>query len=199
MNCLSYTSFTIAITAVVIVLTIFFNTLVALYYRKAKTSNRPYVLALVVLDFVCVLFVLPLIFIQNFEQSNTFTAALEQVRNITGVWIFLLYLMPSFFLAVDRFMAVFFPHKFKLWSKKIRNFKIVFLLVYCIMIVLYQFTNYMESHLKAGVSILLACSLFTVVSSSFAMYIGIYVNLVRASKKMQTMQNGGNIGKTTEK
>ena len=174
----------IVITIIIIVLTIFFNTLIAIYYRKAKTSNRPYVLALVVLDFICILFVLPLICLQNVDQRNLFTVALEQVRNVAGIWIFLLNLIPSFFLAVDRFMAVFFSHKFKLWLKKIRNFKIVVFVIDCVTIFLYQFTYLINSDLKFWARLITAFSLLTVVLSSFAMYIGIYVNLVKAEKNM---------------
>ena len=40
-----------------------------------------YVLALVFLDFVCVLFVLPLLFVVNIAERNPFTIALKRTRN----------------------------------------------------------------------------------------------------------------------
>ena len=182
----------IVITVVVIVLTIFFNTLVALYYGKAKTSNRPYVLALVVLDFVCVLFVMPAIYVHVLAESSPFTVGLEHARTEVGNWVYLLYLMPSFFLAVDRFMAVFFPHKFKLWSKKIRNFKIVIFIIFCLIILVFRVADLTDSSFKTVTSLLIAVELIVVTLGSFAMYIAIYVNLVRARKNMEAMQTVGN-------
>ena len=86
----------IAALVITVILSIFLNTLVAIYYRKAKTKNRPYVIALVVLDFMCVLFVLPLLVVVNIAKRNTFFIALERLRNEIGMTIFLLYLFPSF-------------------------------------------------------------------------------------------------------
>ena len=184
----------IVITVIVILLIIISNLLVLIYYRKSKTSNRPYVLALVVLDFVSILFVPPmeLIFMYKHDAAyiNFANIRLEIVN-----WVYLFYLVPSFFLAVDRFMAVFFPHKFKLWLKKIRNFKIVAFVVYCGFVLGFRVTYLIDSDLTIVFSATVSFCLFIViVLGSFAMYIAMYVNLIRTAKSMKAMQMAGNNG-----
>ena len=77
----------IVIIVVIIVLTIVFNTLVLMYYRKAKTSNRPYVLALVVLDFVCVLFIAPALLVTTLV-SGTYMYILRMIRFEVGMCVY---------------------------------------------------------------------------------------------------------------
>ena len=184
----------IPIQAVIIFLSVFFNTLVAMYYRKAKTSNRPYVLALVVLDFVCVLFVVPVKLVTSLVDGSH---VMEMIRLDITFWVYLLYVTPSFFLAVDRFMAVFFPHKFKLWSKKIRNFKIVFFVIYCALVLAFTVSYLLGPGLMIIFGLMVAfIMLIVIVLGSFAMYIAIYVKLVRARKSMKEMQSGARVSKS---
>ena len=184
----------IPIHAVILVVCVLCNTLVAMYYRKAKTSNRPYVLALVVLDFVGVLFIVPTVLVTQLVKG---TGVLEMIRYEVGMWVYILYVTPSFFLAVDRFMAVFFPHKFKLWSKKIRNFKIVAFVVYSVLVLAFRVTDFVGSDLSLVFGLMVSFKMIIlIVLGSFAMYIAIYVKLARARKNMEAMQSGGKTGDT---
>ena len=104
-------------------------------------------MTLVVLDFVCVLFVMPFSYVDHFAERSAVTVVFKTIRKEVGICTYIFYLIPSFFLAVDRFMAVFFPHKFKLWLKKIRNVKIVGFVFYCILVLAYRIADLIGSDL----------------------------------------------------
>ena len=100
------------------------NILVFKYYSKTKTSNRPYVLALVFLDFLAVFLThLPTFILSLLEISQAWLI----VQFV--VYCFLNYLaIISLFLhaslGMDRFLAVFFPHTFKRYKTRTRILKI---------------------------------------------------------------------------
>ena len=67
------------------------------------------------------------------------------------------------------------------------------------MILALQVLRLIESGLGVLFALIVTAVPLLVVLSSFAMYIAIYVNLVRARKNMEAMQSGGNTGNTRER
>ena len=98
------------------------NPIVWWHYYGVKSSNRPYVLAFVLLDIGTAIFAMIPGVIK--ENVPSIPAAVRYAPNIWGVLSAAVYLYPSLFLALDRFLAVYFPHKFRVISGKTRAFKV---------------------------------------------------------------------------
>ena len=114
----------VAISCSIAFLSLFHNSFVIVFYRKTNTSARPYILLLAALDLKYVHFILlPNVGLGLMEESVAKTV-LKTIRRYAGSCLFLLYLVPTFYLALDRFLAVFFPHKFKVLAPKMRPFKV---------------------------------------------------------------------------
>ena len=83
-----------------------------------------YILLLAALDCIFVLVVLlpnPVIALMYDSPAKT---VLKTLRYYAATSLFTLYLNPTFYLALDRFIAVFFPHKFKVLAPKMRPLKV---------------------------------------------------------------------------
>ena len=114
----------VAISCSIACLSLFLNSFVVVFYRKMKTSTRPYILLLAALDCIFVLVVLlpnPVIALMYDSPAKT---VLKTLRYYAATSLFTLYLNPTFYLALDRFIAVFFPHKFKVLAPKMRPLKV---------------------------------------------------------------------------
>ena len=71
--------------------------------------------------------------------------------------------------------------------------------IFCLIILVFRVADLTDSSFKNVTSLLIAVELIVVTLGSFAMYIAIYVKLVRARKNMEAMQSGGNTGNTSER
>ena len=111
---------------VLLALTLSLNPIVWWHYYGVKSSNRPYVLAFVVLDVGSAVFaMIPGVIKENVVNVEILPIAIFYAPNTWGAVNAAVYLYPSLFLALDRFLAVYFPHKFREMSVKTRVFKIV--------------------------------------------------------------------------
>ena len=113
------------ITVCIVLLTAVSNALIFKHYYKSKTSNRPYVLALVYLDFILVVVgLIPRFILTLFETTKTIETLLY-VNYALTMMIFSLYFCPPMFLGLDRFLAVTLPHNFFQFKTKARVVKVL--------------------------------------------------------------------------
>ena len=113
----------VVLAAVIAFLSFFLNALVVKFYIKSKQHCRSYILALVGLDWFLILFGLGQFVALSFiDDISTFIVVLNMFMVATNFG-FGLYLYPSLFLAVDRFVVVIFPLKFREMKWKIFSFK----------------------------------------------------------------------------
>ena len=104
---------------------VFLNVIVAMYYRKTSEATRPYILTLVAFDLMISIFALSSFAVLISNQVNTYINLYAfKVFTITFNFGFGLYLYPSFYLALDRFIIVTFPLNFRDHLTKLRVFKI---------------------------------------------------------------------------
>ena len=113
----------VVLAAVIAFLSFFLNALVVKFYIKSKQHCRSYILAFVGLDWFLILFGLGQFVALSFiDDISTFIVVLNMFMVATNFG-FGLYLYPSLFLAVDRFVVVLFPLKFREMKFKVRCFK----------------------------------------------------------------------------
>ena len=171
-----------------VLLSIILNSfIVRFYYYHSKSANRPYVLALVALDWTAVVFVVFPRFLIAVVKSHLAFIILDWIYFGFAFVVFGSYLIPSFYLAVDRFLAVWFPHKFQVLARKARPIKIAFLtsqFTVCVAHVLAEVISGMNSSvslpLKAVAWLLLAVQLF----GSVGLYSAIVVRLILAHQRL---------------
>ena len=114
----------VAISCSIAFLSVFLNSFVVVFYRKAKTNDRPYILLLAALDTMSVIFTLLPHTCLALVRDSLAKYLLSTTRHFVGSAIFGLYLHPTFYLGLDRCVAVFFPHKFPVLAPKLRPFKV---------------------------------------------------------------------------
>ena len=105
-------------------LAIVLNAFVIRHYSKERGSTRSYILALAFLDLSLSAFQVCASSIQLFVNESLYIY-MGMMRYSFSLMVFSHYLYPSLFLAVDRFIAVAFPHKVFDISRKVRPFKFV--------------------------------------------------------------------------
>ena len=106
-------------------LSLVLNSLVFRHYFWSQARTKVYVLALIVLDLFSIVFNLVPKFVLYFVTDRAAFVVLSCIRFFTVVVLFGSYLYPSLFLALDRFLAVYFPHKFHLLFGRVRVGKII--------------------------------------------------------------------------
>ena len=175
-------------------ITIVLNVLVIRYYSKEKGSTRSNILALSYVDviFAALSFFASLIqlFFVNSLVYNVIDVIQFSIENV----ILSNYLYPSLFLAVDRFIAVAFPHKVKDLLNKVRPIKwVVFVLnvlVVSVMIsmkfVSFRGSKVVDSVLSLARFLLLCVQLF----GTSALYTTIVVLLIRSNKTLGKATHG---------
>ena len=112
-----------------ILISIILNFFVLRYYWRVRDSTRPYILSLVALDSFTMLFALlpmSLVFYMRSEAQASFI--ILNFTNSFTRFVSITYLYPSLFLALDRFLAVQYPHKFRVLAPKLKRVKLAFVL-----------------------------------------------------------------------
>ena len=104
-------------------LTIVLNILVIRFYSKQKGSTRSNILALAYVDVIFAAFSVFVSLIQLLFVGSLVYNIFELVQFSIELVVFSNYLYPSLFLAIDRLIAVAFPHKVKDLSRKVRPIK----------------------------------------------------------------------------
>ena len=118
----------IVLSAVIAFLTVFLNSLVCKHYLNSKECTRPYILALVCIDLALVFSTLVSnVLLHLVTHNEKLLEAIFIFSQTTFGLGFGLYLYPSLFLAVDRFVVVLFPLKYREMTGQIRCFKGVLL------------------------------------------------------------------------
>ena len=182
----------IALSLAVALLVVFLNALVFKYYISSKECTRPYILALVVIDVSLVFSTLVSNILINFVTHNTtlYKAIYIFSRTSSGLG-FDLYLYPSFFLAVDRFIVIVFPLKFREMTGKVRCFKIILLGFHIcdIFVALVVSTVYGTFALPSVITILLSMfmSVFVLLSIS-VLYTTMVVMIIKTSRQMAPLK-----------
>ena len=174
---------------VLLALTLSLNPIVWWYYYRVKGGNRPYVLTFVVLDVGSAVFaMIPEIIKENVASTETLPVAVRYAPNTWGVLSAAVYLYPSLFLALDRFLAVYFPHKFQLISGKTRVFKIVMVSLSVVNSVVMILAELLFGFSSVAFMLLLAVFWFLLVSqfiSSVVIYAAIVVRIFKSSRMFQ--------------
>lgn len=113
----------LAIACTIAILSPVLNTLVFAFYRNSKSNTRSYILALVLMDFSCILFVLVPSIISLLIENEDITLYIKVTYWFVGSILINSSFCPSLLLAFDRCLVVTIPHKFQLYWGKLRVFK----------------------------------------------------------------------------
>ena len=100
------------------------NSIIIKIYWRLKSNNRIYVLAMAFMDLNALTFVLLPRFAVLFLGNGLLRSVIELARHSTAILIFTLYMLLPLFLALDRFVAVSYPHKIKDKLQRLRPLKI---------------------------------------------------------------------------
>ena len=185
----------IALVSMIVILTIFLSSLVLKFYLKSKDYARPYILALVVIDFASVFFSLIPNVVLNFPSLDVEIFEVIFTFYLTSMALsFGLYLYPSFFLALDRFVVVLFPLKFREMTSYIRGIKFTLLGIHSFFIMLgvvvaelFGLNSPPSVVTKSIYNILNTFVLFSIT----VMYATMVVMIIKTSRQMaSTMQHG---------
>ena len=185
----------IVMCSLIIFLSFSLNLLVFLYYRKSNEVTRLYILAYVVIDGLSIascfipLFALWYVDLSDGWNQIVFIFLISALNSSFG-----LYLYPSLFLALDRFLVVMFPLTFHRYVTKLRIVKAVWLSLQ----VMFTFLNTanrvmlgIDSILSQILKILLTFTLIFVLLTICVVYTIMVVQIIRSSKKMATSRQVG--------
>ena len=186
----------IAITCSFVILTVFLNSLVLKHYFRLKEITRPYILALVGFDFVSVFFGLIPFTILNFVTHDVHVFHAFFAICMTSLsFTFGLYLYPSLFLAVDRFVVVLFPLKFRELTGKVRCFKAVLFAIQFLISIGDSYTMLVYGLHSVPSLFLKSMSIFIniiVLLALTIMYTTMVVMIIKTSRQMATSRQQGN-------
>ena len=170
----------------------FFNIPVFMYYHKLKEITRPYILSLIALDMLLGIVTLTSYVVLITSQSATVALISFRVFYITFVFGFGFYLYPSFYLALDRFIVVLFPLKFREYSGSLRVAKFVWFsinlanqVIICVARFMYGRDN-LAFKLTGFVSLLFV---ILVTAATMVLYVIMVIQIVRSNKKMSNSRN----------
>ena len=163
------------------------NSLIIKIYWRMRTTNRIYVLAMALLDLIALTFVLLPRFVIFFLGQSLVSDVIEFARYALANLIFTLYMLLPLFLALDRFVAVSYPHKMKDQLQRIRPFKMG-LVIYCFV----QFGAGLSTELMFGIESIWfvavqmhnIMALFLEVIGSLILYVMVAVKVMISRKKM---------------
>ena len=174
-------------------ITIVLNVLVIRFYSKEKGSTRSNILALSYADVIFAAFSVFASLVQLLFLNNLAFNIIDMTQFLIEVVFLNNYLNPSLFLAVDRFVAVAFPHKVLDLSRKIRPIKWLFfalnvLVVSSMLLVKLVFFGPKVVDLVSTLATfsLLGLQLF----GTFALYTTIVVLLIRSNKTLGQVTQG---------
>ena len=162
------------------------------YWKEKESTNRLYVLALALIDLSFTVFNIFAFLIQFYVKRFlcTFYAI---ARFTSGVVVYSLYLYPSLFLAVDRFIAVAFPHKVKDIAPKTRIFKLVVIVLNIFSVIARLSFGYIlgeESSIVFITNILTLFFIFIQLFGCVIFYTTIVIILIRSSKAIDQSEHG---------
>ena len=115
----------VSLIAVIFFVGNFLNILVVKFYRKVDSSCRRYVLFLSLLDFLSLSFVMAPRVVLRFLNPGTPLYVLNLAMYFLRVLIFNVYMYGPFFLALNRFLVVRYPHNFHDKRKFVKAFMFV--------------------------------------------------------------------------
>ena len=174
--------------------TLVLNILVIRFYSNGKGSTRSNILALSYIDVLLAVisslaFLLQLVVVDKL-LFNVISVVQYSIENV----VFSNYLYPSLFLAVDRFIAVSFPHKVLGLSRKIRPIKFVFVVLNILVVtamILMRLVAFPGSEIALS-AFNLARLLFLCVQlfGTLALYSTIVVLLIRSNKALRHATHG---------
>ena len=175
-------------------LAIVLNAFVIRHYSKEKGSTRSYILALAFLDLSLSAFQVCASSIQLFVNESLYIY-IGMIRYSFSLMVFSHYLYPSPFLALDRFIAVGFPHRVFDISRKVRPVKFVLVILNVLAVTTRLFV---ELVLRPKSVVLfsipkLVVFVFAVIIQLFgclALYTAVIVLLVRSGKTLKHAKHG---------
>ena len=184
----------VTIIACIYVIGCFVNALILRIYWRLESSNRLYVLAMALQDLFCLHFVLlPPIF-RMFAPSDHIRDVISVVRATSGFVYFNTYLIAPLLLAIDRFVAVMFPHKVLIILPKLRPIKIVVVPALSLLSIAYavaDLTTEPDSIWSVAMQLSAIFSLSIQAVGIFGLYLTIALKLMLASRKItQNKRNG---------
>ena len=169
-------------------ISIVLNAVIIRFYRSDSSKARPYILAMAILDCCAVMFgLVPRLPLALVAETSASVALYSLCYFLSGL-TFSLYFYPTFFLALDRFLVVFLPHKFQLLFRKLRIFKVT---LFSINLVVSSLKTFLELILGFGTNIDRVLSALTtflfvgVIMASTVLYLAIACRVLRARKQMK--------------
>ena len=185
----------IALLSVLCALVLVSNILIVCFYRKSKTSDRWYILTWATFDLSFFALILVPDLITYIVDRPLFGRVVLIVRFCMVATILNFYFYPCFFLALDRFCAVVWPHKFLAISSKLRRFKIVLVAVNCVLLTLLLISEHVVG---AGSMFWMVMNLITstmfvlVILTSSVLYVAIAISLWKTNRNLSTKKSSLN-------
>ena len=179
----------IALLSVLCVLVLVSNIFIVCFYRKSKTSDRWYILTWATFDLSFFALILVPDLITYIVDRPLLGPVVLIVRFCMVATILNFYFYPCFFLALDRFCAVVWPHKFLAISIKLRRFKIVLVALKCVLLTLTFVADNVfgvESLFWKVMSFITSALLVLIILTSGVLYVLIAISLWRANKNISS-------------
>ena len=163
------------------------NSLVLRIYWRSESSNRLYVLAMALHDLFCLHFVLVPPIFRMFAPTDHIRDVILIVRVTSGFVYFNTYLIAPLYLAIDRFVAVMFPHKVHIILPKLRPIKIVVVPALVLAVLASVFADYQanpDSYWAIVIQFILTFVLSLEIAGIVGLYIAIAIQLAYKSAKI---------------
>ena len=163
------------------------NSVIIKIYWRLKSSNRVYVLAMAFMDLTNLTFVLLPRFILMFLGQSVVREVIELIRYTIGILIFNLYILLPLFLALDRFVAVTYPHKMKDYIRRLRVLKVGCIAHCCLQVVALLTTEVLFGTESVWLIVILynTLALFVEALSALVLYVIIAVKIMMSTKRMK--------------
>ena len=179
---------------------VFLNVIIVMYYRKTSEATRPYILTLVAFDLIIVIFALSSFAVIISNQANTYINLYAfKMFTITFNFGFGLYLYPSFYLALDRFIIVTLPLNFRDYLTMLRVLKFFMFAIHFMDLAILSAAQvtYGQDNVAFLLGSMLAIVLFAFVflTTSF-MYAVMVFQIIRSSSNMTNSTTAGNKNKS---
>ena len=164
------------------------NSVIIKIYWHLKSNNRIYVLAMAFMDLTALTFVLLPRFVLLFLGQSLVREVIELTRHGFAILIFTLYMFLPLFLAIDRFVAVSYPHKMRDKLRRLRPFKIGCAIQGFLQVLAVMATEILLGTESVWFKVVSSCAMLALilkVVSALTLYVIIAVKVTASRKKMK--------------
>ena len=168
------------------------NSIVIKIYWRLKSSSRRYVLAMTFIDLVCLNFALLPRFFLLFLEPSLLREIVKFVRHLITMFAFYIYLSIPLCLALDRLVAVLYPHRLHTMLQRLRPAKIALFCLDVLSVISKVMEELDVGSQSAHLRIAYNCVWLTVLMQNpviFVIYVIIAVKVRRSMKKMANQKH----------